>query len=310
MALHTRKRTILAKLESTYDTDPSATGAANAILTVGDPTITPLDLTMIDRQTIAQHMGNGEKLAGDAWVMMEFAVEMAGSGAAGTAPAWGPLVRACGFSETITAGTSVVYAPVDSSFESITIPFNLNGVLHKMTGGRGSVKAVAAAGDTGKFNFRFLGNFQPVTDAALPPVTLTGWKKPLPINDTNSDFALHGYAAKLQSLELDIGNELVKRILVNDAKQARIADRAPTGKVSFEATTVAEKDWWASMRDLTAGTLLFTQGTAAGSIVEISCPSVQIGNPRYADFQKTWMLNADLYINPSAGNDELVFTVK
>lgn len=310
MAMLTRKRAILAKIEGTYGSDANATGSADAILTVGDPTVTPLDLTMIDRQTIAQHMGNGEKLAGDAWALVEFMVEMAGSGTAGTAPAWGKLMRACGFAETITAGVSVAYSLVSSAFESLSIPINYDGVLHKLLGARGSVKLALAAGDTGKLNFRFLGNFQPVADASLPAVTLSGWKKPLPVNNTNTDFTLHGFAAKLQSLELDVGNDLVKRVLVNDTQQARIADRSPAGKVVMEATTVAEKDWWSAMRDLTAGTLSLTQGTTAGNIVEVACPSVQLGNPRYSDFQKTWMLNADLYPNPSAGNDEIVFTVR
>ena len=44
-------------------------------------------------------------------VEVTFEVEMAGSGTAGTAPAFGPLLKACGNSETIVTDTSVTYAP-------------------------------------------------------------------------------------------------------------------------------------------------------------------------------------------------------
>jgi hypothetical protein len=40
-----------------------------------------------------------------------FDVELVGSGAAGTAPFWGKLMRACGYSESVIPATSVTYKP-------------------------------------------------------------------------------------------------------------------------------------------------------------------------------------------------------
>ena len=62
---------------------------------------------------IRAYFGNSEQLPAGIHSELDFEVELAGSGAAGTAPAWGPLIRACGMSETITAATDVKYAPVE-----------------------------------------------------------------------------------------------------------------------------------------------------------------------------------------------------
>jgi hypothetical protein len=49
--------------------------------------------------------------------VVEFDVDLVGSGTAGTAPAWGPLIQACAFAEVIVASTSVTYNPVSSGLQ-------------------------------------------------------------------------------------------------------------------------------------------------------------------------------------------------
>ncbi|MCK7495178.1 MAG: hypothetical protein MZW92_31855 [Comamonadaceae bacterium] len=44
-------------------------------------------------------------------MQLTFDVEIKGSGAAGTAPELGVLLKGCGFGETVVAVTSVTYAP-------------------------------------------------------------------------------------------------------------------------------------------------------------------------------------------------------
>lgn len=101
--LRLRVLSCLAKPESVYGQDSTPTGAVNAILFAGQPTLTPMQLTSVQRETIRPFFGNAETLPTSIYGRLEFSVEMAGSGTPGVAPAWGALLRMCGFSETLLA---------------------------------------------------------------------------------------------------------------------------------------------------------------------------------------------------------------
>ena len=78
---------------------------------------------------------------------MTFSVELAGSGTAGTAPRYGNVTKACGFSETVASNTSVTYEPISASFSSVTIHYNTDGVRHIVNGCRGSFTINASVGE-------------------------------------------------------------------------------------------------------------------------------------------------------------------
>ena len=311
MSLLVRKTAILAKAETVYGTDPVPTGAANALLVSGEPNVSPMDMKVVDRDVMRPFFGNSEKLPTGIFSKVDFSCEMAGAGTAGTVPAWGVLLRACAFAETISAGVSVAYAPVTDSLESATIYFNRAGVLHKLTGARGTVKFGFTVDGIPKFDFSFTGLFNTVADAALPTLTLSAWKTPLPVNHTNTPtFTIHGYAAKMQSLDIDVAAELSPYSLLNDTEHVEIVNRKPAGKIVMEATTVAQKDWWSTVKNVTTGALNLVHGLTAGNIVQIDAPKVQISSPTYSNFNGVLMLNGDLVFAPNAGNDELIITAK
>lgn len=306
-----RNVALLAKLETTYGVDPTPTGASNAIL-LSELTMRPMEMQTVDRALIRPFMGNNEQLPTQIYNGCDFSVELAGSGTAGTAPAIGPLLRACGFAETITAGVSVSYAPVSTAFESLTFYANLDGVLHKGIGARGNVSFSLKNNDRPIARFSFTGLFVPIADAALPAVTLSAWKKPLPCNRNNTPtFSLHGYSALLDDLQIDMANQVVYRGLIGGAEFVRLTDRKPAGSVLMEAVKVADKDWWTSIQAATDGALELVHGLTAGNIVEIDAPHVQLHTPTYQEQQGILMLAAQTTINPGAsGNDELVLTFR
>src|SRR4051794_13060880 len=87
---------LLAKLETTYGTDPVPTGAANAILKT-DVTVTPLSGDVVPRKLDLPYRGNQGTSLVNQRVMIEFETELAGGGLPlGTPPAWGTLMRAAG----------------------------------------------------------------------------------------------------------------------------------------------------------------------------------------------------------------------
>lgn len=306
MPLLSRRRTILAKIETTYGTDPTPTGVANAIV-VRNLDVTPLNATIVSRDLIRPHLGNYDQLVAAQNVQATFEVEIAGSGTAGTAPAYGCLLRACGMSETVVASTSVTYAPISTGFESTTIYFNVDGVQHKITGARGSVTASFAAAAIPVFKFTFTGLYNAPSDVAVPSVTYTQ-QVPLPVNATNtSAFQLFSYAGNMKSFDFDLAADIQYRELVS-TKYVQYIDRKPSGTVLLEAVPIATKDYFAAALGTSTGNLTFLHGTTAGNRVTFNAPQTDLINPTYTDDNGIQMLSVPVVFLPtSAGNNEFSF---
>jgi hypothetical protein len=256
-------------------------------------------------------MGNNQNLPVANRSMVEFEVELAGSGALGTAPAWGGLLRGCGMAEVITASTKVEYTPVSAAFDSLTIYCNYAGVLHKLTGARGTFSLGLSAKKIPKISFKFTGIFNAVTDVTLPTPVFTAFIQPLAVlTGQTSAFSLHGFStAVLQELSIDIGNTVTHRQLVG-SEAVIITDRATAGKAVIEAVTVATKDFWTLSKNASLDALSIQHGNTAGNIVVIDAPKVQLSKPSYSDSDNIRMLNIDLLFQPNSGNDELKITVR
>ena len=311
MALLTRKRLILLESESTYGTDPTPTGV-DAVL-VMDLNITPQQSDLVSRDLVRPYLGASEQLLANTRVECTFSVELAGSGTAGTAPGYSKALLACGLAETVVAATSVTYAPVSTSFGSCTIYYNIDGVLHKVTGSRGTFVLNATVGQIPTLDFTFTGIYNPPIDEALPAVTYANQGAPgLFKSDNTTGFSLLGYSGCLQTLSFDIGNNIIYRELVGCPKQVLITDRSSSGSVTIEAVLMATKDYFtAALTDGSYGSLLFQHGQAAGNIVDFVSTRADIGDVSYSDLDGIHMITMPYTAIPStAGNDEfsLVYT--
>lgn len=304
MSLFNRKSVLLAKIETTYGVDASPTGALNAMLVKG-VSVTPLAQDLVQRDVVQPFFGNDEQIPTGTRVELKFAVELAGSGTAGTAPKYAPLLLACAMLETVNASTDVTYTPVTDNIKSATMIYNLDGVQHKMLGARGSVSFSVSAKGIPEAQFSFVGLYADVVDASVLSVDYSGFEKPLAANDRNTTTAeLHGNAIVMQSFSLDVGNSVVYRNLVG-SESVLITDRASKGQVMFEAQRVADYDWFAAVRDGDSGSINIVHGLTAGNIVEFVGTSVQIVNPQIGDSDGVAMMTVDTNFIPStAGNDE------
>lgn len=304
-----RKAAIAAKIEGTSGTDAVPTPAANAMM-VSDYSWSPLEMTMEERALVRAYLGNSEQIPVMKWGAAEFSVEIAGAGAAGTVPKYGPLLRGCGFSETVAAGVSVTYAPVSSAFESISLYMNLDKLLHKSVFAMGNVAFSLDANKIPKMKYSFKGLYLPVTDTTDWVPVYAGFQKPLAPNKVNSQLTLMGVAAVVEKLQLDMKNQVEYRSLYN-FEGLQIGDRKPDGSISMEMTTVAVKDWLTAIGNTTSGALQVIHGLTAGNIVEFNLPNAQLLSPKYSNSQGAVMLDASLTLNPGAsGNDELVMVVR
>jgi hypothetical protein len=79
----------------------------------------------------------------------------------------------------------------------------------------------------------------------------------------------------------------------------------------FEMTSIATKDWFATIRASTDAALSLIHGTVGGQIIEVAAPTVELMTPVYSDVQGIQMLQLSLRFLPSnSGNDEFKFTAR
>lgn len=309
MGLNLRNSVVLAALESTYGTDATPTGAANAVL-AKNVQVSPLEQDSVQRDLVRPYFGNDEQIPVGTRISMQFEVELAGSGAAGVAPAYGPLLQACAMDETVDLA-DVRYTPVSSNFKSLTLVYNLDGVRHKAIGCRGTVVFAFDARGIPVMRFSFIGLYANVVDATVSGVDFSAFKKPKSVNyrDTPS-CSLFGQSVVMQSLSLDVGMQVVYRNLVG-FEGVNLTDRAARGAISFEYTKVATYDWFANIKAGNSGAISLVHGLTEGNIVELSASNVQITTPSIGDSDGIAMLNLNLNYNPTeAGNDEFELIVR
>lgn len=311
MPLLSRKRTILAKTETNYGVSAAPAGATDAIM-VRNLDITPLESDVVSRDLIRPYLGNSEQLLANPRVRVTCEVELAGSGAAGTAPRYNPLLLACGMASTVVATTSVTYAPVSSAFSSCTIAYNIDGVQHLLTGCRGTFTLSCQLGQIPVLQFELTGIFNAPTDTASPSVTYANQVTPLLFRDGNTTgFSFLGYSGCLMNVDFNMANNIIYRELIGCTKEVLITDRQPSGTVVIEAPTIAQKNYFADAIANTTGSLAFTHGTTAGNRVVFTAPQADLTQPTYSDSDGIHMLNLPYVATPTtAGNNEvsLAFT--
>lgn len=205
---------------------------------------------------------------------------------------------------------NVAYLPVSTGFASATIYFNNDGVLHKITGARGTFTLNTSVGEIPTIDFQLTGIYNAPTDTAAPATTYTNQATPVIFKAGNtSAFSILSYTACLQSVSFNMANETVYRELVGCTKEVLITNRAPAGDCMIEAPTIAQKDFFTIANNDTTGTLTLLHGSTAGNRVTLLAPKVDITNPSYGDQDGIQMLNIPYVAIPTtAGNDEIKLT--
>jgi len=396
MPLRSKSRLVLVKTEgSSYGVNSSPTGS-NALFINDDLELSqPAGGGTTQRRIIRPYRGAYETLVVNSQVGITFSVELAGSGTAGTAPAYADLLRACGNAQTIagtaltgtaqagaagsitlaasasavngiyvgqlisiTSGTGSGHAGIITSYNgttkvatvqrttaaftpavssqysiganvsfrpisnvdgvadtSCTIVYNVDGVQHVLLGCRGTYSLNLTLGEIPSIQFTMTGIYTTPTDTAQSTYTLAYANQAVPVvfkSDAVSGYSFFGVTTCLQSVQLDLGNEIQYRELIGCGKRVDIPDGQSSGTVMMEATTMATwNPFEASLTDNTNGVLSVVHGGAAGNRVGLVVPRCDLGQPTYSRDQGTEMINVPYTALPSAtGNDDfyLVFS--
>lgn len=306
-----RKTVILAKIESSYGTDSVPTASANCIL-IKDPQIKPKGETIV-RDFLRASLSPMPVAIGLKEVEVSFKTELRGTGTRGQLPTFGwegVLFRSCGMSETVAASTSITYAPVSTNFESCTIYCYKDGLRHIVTGCRGTYKIKAEVGKPIEVEWKFNGLYQVPTDNAPSATTVSSVQ---PAVCLSAGFSVGGYAAVLESVEIDIANTIAARKSINHS--AGIVEQVITGrdtKGSFNPLAVLEAThpFWANWNASTQLALnLGPIGATSGNIVTITAPKAQYMELNYGDRNGELTYDVPMRLAQNTGDDELSIVI-
>lgn len=284
MVMDVRKTVILAKAETTYDSDPTPSPTVDAILAMGVEVKENWGAVQRDAQW--KFLGQLPSLLGEQFAEVSFKVPVVGSGTAGTAPRIGALLKACGHSETIISNTSVTYKPTSSNHGSVTLYIYKDGRLHIIRGARGTVKQINEAGKTLMQEYNLSGRYTAPTVAALPATVTYETTVKVPPVCKSSVFTYNSKTTLVVgTVELDAGVKVSKRQSLSDANAIagfEITDREPKFTMDPEAQFETSYDF--------RGDLLTTQRQisvvatrAAGNIVTLTIPAANITKISYGD---------------------------
>ena len=136
------KRTLLcAKSETVYGTDSVPTATANLMLAYDIAPTKPR--TFIERVPAICNWSPQRGVQGERHGELVFKTEIIG-GKEDTPPIIDPLLKACGFKATTSAGQPTTYKPLSAidmtNTPSCTIYLYLDGMLEKFTGSRGNLR--------------------------------------------------------------------------------------------------------------------------------------------------------------------------
>jgi hypothetical protein len=306
------EQTIYLKLEPVYNTSAAPSVAADVVKAY-DVALKVLE-GETERDEAAQNAwGSSEEFLVGCYSTLSFKVSAVGGGTAGTAPPWGKLHKICGRAETVDPGVDVRYSPISADGDSATVYVNIGANRHPMTGARGNVKFALDNKKRPYWQYDLIGIFgAPVAKSLINP-DFTAMMRPVPVNNVNTTCTLHGVALNLVAFNSDLGNQ-VSHINVPGYEGVDINDREPGGDITFLAPAVATKDWFTIAKSGTKGPLIIEHGTAAGNILRLEYPNVQMLKPEYTNLLNGKVgIKANLNMlqeEDSAGNDEELIIVE
>lgn len=299
---------VLAGIEAVYGVAETLTGA-NAIQC--DLEITPMKAEQKTREFSRPEYGARPVIHTEVHRAVKLSnIELAGSGDPAVAPAWAPIMRACGWS-AVTTATETTFQPVTNAVDSLTLNPVTDTELFQMIGARGSLKAMFEVGEFPKLEADFWGGWVDVaTLGSLPTLDFSDWQIPHSVNcDDSSALTIDGQAYAWYSLSMDQGSELQFYCVPGEnGSRIELGPRQTKGVAKLKAKESTLHDLFALAKSNALVPLSMLHGPAAGSRVGLSGPKVQILNPRMSNYKSDLAYEVDLLFTPDTGDDEVVIT--
>jgi hypothetical protein len=284
-----RKRQLAAKVETSKGSAATLTNADAGILI--EDVKYKINAEELVRNPLRSSISSWKSIAGARTATVMFRVEIKNSGTDHVPPSLGPLIRACGFAQTI-ATASVHYDPVsgDDNFPTLTMGVYTDDMRWLMVGARGTFSIEANANRVVYLNFTFTGIHSAWEYAAVLTSVSYETTVPVPFRSTSTTF---NFGTSLTSevysrWTMDLNNSVVVRENANSANglsYAQIVARDPGGTFDIDVPPVTHDtspnietggDFVSHWLTPTTGSLSITLGGTNGNIFEFTAPTLQV----------------------------------
>lgn len=302
--LKTKRTVLLAKVESTYGSDPTPTNTADAIEAY-DVAVT-INADMKERAPGNSNISMFPEERGKTAVEVKFSTKVQGSGTAGTRSRQDPLFASCGMDSIIISSSSITNNPISSSIPSITLWVYIDGIIHKVNGCVGDMDIDLTASEFGIINWTFKGLYAIPTDGAIVDPT---FDTPDPEIVKACTFTFGTYAAIIEKLTFKLGNTIAERPDLNQTEGIKgycITGRNPEGSMTVEAVLRAtcNADFYSYFHSRTVKSLSFVLGATAGNILTWTSSYCYLRAPVWGDREGVRTFECSFQIAKSSGNDE------
>ena len=229
-------------------------------------------------------------------------------GAAGVAPDYGLLFRACGMAETVAASTSVTYAPTSdkANFARAAITAFVDGLRVLYMGCMGTFTVNLPLDGVPTVDWEFQAADFIVSDAALLAGTAYDAQLPAPV--LVAGFTLGGFHFDAANMTFEMNNEVALRQSANTAGghiNALITRRAPSGSFDPEAVLKATADLFGDWESGAQLALSVQAGQSAGNICTITAPKCQLGGVGMGDRDGLLTFDVPFTLARGTGDDEI-----
>lgn len=306
------RKLLLLKKEVTYGVDSVPTLAANAVLTRNFSAV-PTVGDRINRNIDGQARGRIADGIGNLRQTLSYELELTGSGAPGTAPAWMEHLEACGMlPPVLTANVSAIqqFALMNTPLSSASVQHWRGLVAFKGVGARGTFSVDFTTGQYPflKLDLTALLAPQPEQDLAPGVPTLTRWTPPVEFNATNSSVTLGNWSPPCRSISFDVSAEIVSRNLVN-GKYIKRGNHAITGRAVIELPTIAQRNYFVELRSgALIGTIEVQHGIVAGNVVNCRLPNCQVTGIELTTTDGEVEATINFAANITTSNNDLTIT--
>ena len=297
------RRAMVLKVETTYGTDPTPTGAADSLLVLEGG-------IQVEADPLARNIDRSY-LAASPFVLVNRratitgSIELIGNSSVGTAAPIAPMLRTCAHAETLTAATSAEYNPISSGFQSGTVYFEWAGVRFKVTGCRGTLDFDLSIDSFGRASFQLVGLIEiaDITEATISGFTIASFQSPVPIQASNFSVTIDGDAVNVQSVQLTQGQP-PQIYHGSESREVSYNDRNPTGRIRMFLPDFSTFNGWSVANAETPLEIIATVSGGAGKITTLTIPKAQFQMPQNANLNGAAGIEIPFVALPDAGNDE------
>lgn len=308
--LFSRNQVVLAKIETVRGTDAVPTGADAILCEVVNPTVDGQSIT--NNVVRASISAEPDKFVNKT-VRATIVVRAKGSGEAGVAPEYAPLLKSCALKENVVEDTSVDYTPSnsDSTMKTSTIYIYKDGLLIKAVGCMGNFRFDGRYAEYPSFTFDMEGIFSSASDASNPTPT---YDETEPVEMKSEGFKFGTWAnAVARDFSFESGNSLVSRGNINAATGLMpyaITARDPRWNSNIEAVLESEHPFWQNFQNSERVALELTHGSVAGNIIEFEAPKATIAAPAFSEESSINMYGVSGQLIEDEGEDNFKITFK